>query len=61
MYVCMHIDLEKMDTSIYVYFNKWRSDRVLVRFVCMYVNLEQMDTIRYVCMYVCKYVCMYVC
>ena len=64
MYVCM-----------YVYFNEWRSDRVLFRLglnrlmswlhadVCMYVC-----TCMYVCnecMYVCKYVyfneCMYVC
>ena len=66
MYVCM-----------YVYLNKWRSDRVLVRlglntligwlhvvmYVCMYILMSggPIGYWMYVCMNICMYVCMYVC
>ena len=42
---------------MYVYFNEWRSDRVLVR-----LGLNTLiGWLHAVCMYVCMYVCIYVC
>ena len=50
--------------SMYVYFNEWRSNRVLFRctYVCMYVYILSIWLAVYIYMYVCvylKYVCLY--